>query len=352
MLDHRQIEQNCVRDYRRYSDTVAISCAIYHFLIHNPDIAKFIGIEHKLRNNQGESITPDLVATFDNDRKGLLFELKWSLPQQESLLEKEIKELKKYTVPCSNWLSPSHSVDFHDLILICHPDDAQRVIKAVQKVSRDPDYDFLTKDGFAIWTWTITPSKMGEREEKMRLFGVYGKTRNEKLQNLISQPLGLIFPEEVLTYLRFLFTFIKETPPVQYTIHILIQNIFPTFQSDPEKKLYDIHVDMIYERAKAFFPSWHKFDAETIQLKRKWIKDALEKLYELRLCWKSYDKPDWWKIPIPTLRTRRPIQEVICRKLARRCISLLKKEKRRIGRPKPIRGETIPESQKKLSEFI
>lgn len=273
--------------------------------------------------------------------------------QKRILIRKRNQRVKKYAVPCSNWLPTSNSVDFHDLILICHPDDAQRVVEAVKKMSKDPDYDFLAKDGFAIWSWSITSSKMGERKEKMYLFSVYGKTRNEKLQNLVSQPLGLVFPEEALTYYRFLFTFIKETPPVQYTISILIQNIFPSFfQRDPEKKLYDIHVDMIYERAKAFFPSWHKFDAETIQLKRKWIKDALETLYELGLCGKLYDKPDWWKIPIPTLQTRRPIQEVICRKLARKYVSQLKREKLRIKKPKPIRQKETIEKQKRLSEFL
>jgi len=102
----RQLEQKCVRDYRKYSDTVAVSCAIYHLFSKNPEIASYVGIEHELENDKGKKISPDLVATYESDRKGLTFELKWSLPFDESLLEKEVKELRKYALPCSNWESP------------------------------------------------------------------------------------------------------------------------------------------------------------------------------------------------------------------------------------------------------
>lgn len=348
----RQLERKCVRDYRKYSDTVAVSCAIYYLFSKNPEIASYVGIEYELENDEGKNISPDLVATYESDQKGLIFELKWSLPFDENRLEKEVKELRKYAIPCSNWRKPSDHVDFHDLILICHIDDVQRTVDMIKKISKDAMYDFLGKEGFAVWSWTITPPKMGERKEELRLVPVYGRTRNQKIETLINQSGGILFPEDVLTYLRFSFTFVKQKPPIQYMMTILIQNIFPTFQQKPDRDFYEIHIDMIYERAKAFFPSWHKYNAETIQIKRGWIREALEKLWELKLCEKILGKPDWWRILIPTLRTRKAIQSVLCRKISKEYLKRLKKRRPRGRlRLRPVRHKG-PRRERPLTDFF
>jgi hypothetical protein len=182
-----------VRDYRKYSDTVAVSCAIHNLFVEHPDIAKFVGIEHSLQNNDGK-ITPDIVATYDNSQKGLLFELKWSMPFQSDQLEEKLMELKRYTVPCSGWRTPSNNVGFQDLVLICHIDDAQRIVDAVNKLSLNTDYSFFAEGGFAVWSWTITTPKIGERKEELRLLPMYGKTRNQRVEQLVRQAGGILFP--------------------------------------------------------------------------------------------------------------------------------------------------------------
>lgn len=347
-----QLEEKCVKDYRKYSDTVAVSFAIYHLFSKNPEIASYIGIEHQLKNEEGRDVCPDLVATYESDRKGLVFELKWSLPFEDELLEKELKKLRRYAIPCSNWRKPSDRVDFHDLILICHIDDAQRAIEMIKKISADVEYNFLGNEGFAVWSWTITAPKMGERKEELRLFPVYGKTRNQEIESLVNQPGGIMFPEDVLTFLRFSFTFVKQKPPIQYLMTVLIQNIFPTFQQKPDRDFYEIHVDMIYERAKTFFPAWHKYNAETIQIKRGWIREALEILWKLKLCEKVLGKTDWWRILIPTVRTMKPVQLALCRKISREYLKSLKKRRPRGRlRVRPIRPKG-PRKEKPLNDFF
>jgi hypothetical protein len=317
----------------------------------HPDLAKFVGIEYSLQNNNGSMVTPDIAATYENGRKGLALELKWSLPFDEELLEKEIKELKKYTAPCSYWRYTKDKVDAQDLILICHIDDAQRAVEMIKSLHKDEAQSHLAKEGFAVWSWTITPPKRGERKEELRLFSVYGKTHNVKIESLINQAGGVLFSEDALTFLRFTFMFIKEKPPVQYTMTVLIQNVLSSFQMSPEKESYDIHVDMIYERTKSFFPSWHKYDAATIQIKRKWIVEALEKLGELGLCDKVPNKDDWWKIPIPILRTRKPIQQILCKRIVKEYLKQLRGKKR--GRPRlSVKRPKATTSDKKIIDYL
>jgi len=350
LQDARELELKCVRAFSKYSDTVAICCAIHNFLTKNPDIAKFIGIEHDLKNTAGHIITPDVAAAYDDNKKGLLFELKWSLPFDEALLRKEVEELEKYFVPCIAWGKNPQDTGNQNLILICHVDDVQRTIDMIKRYLTDKPQSLLGKEGFAVWSWTITPPKQGGRKEEMRLFPVYGKTRNQRIEELICQPGGILFLEEVLKYLRFTYTFIKEKPPLQYTMTILIQNILSSFTSS-EKEPHDIHVDMIYERAKAFFPSWHTYNAQTIQIKRKWIREALEKLCELGLCGRVPDKDDWWRIPIPLIRTRNPIQEVLCKKAAKVYLKHLKMKKK--GRPRTsVSRPKASEKDKSITAYL
>jgi len=352
ILSLLDIERVCVTDYRKYADTVAILFAIRHLLIKNPQIARFIGVESKLRDKKGNYLRPDLVAVFGNDKKGLLFEIKWSLPMDKRYLEQEIKELKKYVEPLYEWKTSSGSVEFHDVVLVCHIDDARRAIETITELSKNSEYACFKNAGFAVWSWFINPPKAGGQKEELRFLSSYGSTRNERIEKLIQQVGGILIPEDVLTHLRFTYIFIPEKPPVQYTMTVLVQNVFPTFQRGPERDFYEIDIDTIYERMKTFFPSAHEFDTETIQIKRRWITEAIERLQDLKLAERIVGTSDKWRVPIPTLRTRRPIQDAICNKMAREAIKYAKRRWAARGRmPKPL-PKVRPVKQKPLTDFV
>lgn len=349
MLSLLTLQQNYIKAYRKYSDSVAVLSGIYHLLLGKPSIADYIGIETKLQNSQGNDLTPDLVMLYEKRTKGLLFELKWSMPFSESLLEKEITEIKKYVSPFSNWRNSSGTVDYHDLVFVCHMEDAERVINTVSKVAKEAEFEFLNSNGFALWTWSIYVARGGEHKENLVLRSAYGRTRNTVLENMLTKPTGLILPDKVLTYLRSTFSFIREKPPVQYTIIKLLHNVIPQFQNPTRDRgeTYEIDTDMIYDKAKILFPSWSDYDAQTIQIKRRWIREALEKLFSLGLIGKPAVKPNSWLIPIPTIRTRGPIHSALCKKLAKNEIKQ-KTRRSRKGRPrkKPLKLKAHPKTMK------
>jgi len=349
-LSLRIAEKECVADYRKYSDTVAILFAIRHLLIKNPQVARFIGVESKLKDQKGNYVRPDLVSVYGNDKKGLLFEIKWSLPIDKNYLEQEIKALKKYMAPLSEWKTSSRSVDFHDVVLVCHIDDARRAVESISELSESPEYDIFKNEGFAVWSWFINPPKAGGQKEELRFLPSYGKTRNDSIEELIHQVGGILIAEEVLTHLRFTYTFIPQKPPVQYTMSVLVQNVFPTFQRGPERDFYEIDVDTIYERMKTFFPSAHEFDAETIQIKRRWITEAIERLRDLKLAERIVGTSDQWRIPVPTIRTRKPIQEAICNKMAKESMKYKRRWATRVRMRRPLPKER-PLKQRTLNDF-
>jgi hypothetical protein len=352
LLSLLTLQQDCVRAYRRYADTVAVLSAIYHILKQEPILVDYIAIEKTMKNDDGKDVTPDLIALYQRRTKGLMYELKWSLPFSEELLQKEIKEVKKYITQCSQWKNSTGKVDYHDFIIVCHIEDAQRAKETISKIATDQSFDFLVHDGFAVWSWIISSVRGGERREHLVLTPVHGKTRHAMIEGMVSQLPGLILPEESLTYLRSSFNFTREKPPVQYTIITLIQHIFSLFQ-DPRRGawVYELTTDMIHEKAKILFPSWHEFDTQTIQMKRSWITEALETMYAIEMIGKPIGKPDSWLVPIPTLKTRKPVEIALCTKLARYQLKIAKRPSRR-GRPRvrPIQPRAEPKL-KRLDEF-
>jgi len=227
------------------------------------------------------------------------------------------------------------------------------VLDTISKVAEEKEFEFLKSNTFALWTWTISAARGGERKEHLIISTAYGKIRNNTLETMMKKPTGLILPEEVLTYLRSSFSFIRDKPPVQYTIIKLIHNVLSQFQ-DPSRgrgEVYKITTDMIYDKAKILFPSWRDFDTQTIQIKRRWINEALKAMWVLKMIGKPIGEPDSWLVPIPTLRTRGPIHLALCKKLSQHQLKITKKHARR-GRPriKPLRLKAHPKT-KKLDDY-
>ena len=310
-------QQEYEKQIRKYSDTVMILSAVYSILKQQPLAADYVGVETRILSEKGQDIEPDLTAMYDSRKKGLLFEFKWSLPFSDDWLKQTIHDLKDYSGQCANWKNSTGKVDYHDLILVCHMEDTTRATETIAMMSSDPQYAYLISDGFAVWSWIISPSRRSLNSENLILTRQYGKIRHVILDDKTKPPSGLVLPQESLTYLRSSFHFIKMKPPVQYTIIKLIMHVFSQFQDSRKgKDYYELTTDMIYDKAKTVFFPWRDMDVETVQAKRNWIVDALETMYALKMIGKTPDKTRW-VVPIPTIRPRGPLQEAICRKLAK-----------------------------------
>jgi len=304
-------ESKCVRDFQKYSDSVAILTSLYNLFSKKPELGRYVGIEKKLFRKDGRPIVPDFVVLYDENTKGLLFELKWSLPDNPTWLLEEIKDLEKYFEDLSGWTNDVKNVEFHDLVLICHISDIKKVVKLVEVLCTSEEFSFLRSGHFAIWGWSIVASKKGQREEELRIEKCYGKIRNIKIEQLLNEPAGIIISENVLQYLRWIFFFIKQKPPLTYIIAVLMQHILNAAPLDDDQKTYKINLDVILERSKIFFPSWDNYDNKTKQFKRNWIIEALDNMVRLDIIKKERD--NIYEIPKPIYKKRIPLQEALCK---------------------------------------
>lgn len=309
--------RTCVADFYKYYDTLTVSAAISHLFTTCPKLGHFVGVEHKLvTTDPSDILTPDLTVVYDNASRGLLFELKYSLPSDVRSVKDELMKLAKYSRAYGGW-GVSGPVQLADFVLVCHMDDVHRAVEAATQIFDETQNPFYDPRNFSIWTWTST-SRKGERKEEMRLLHTYGATSNVPLQQMIKKAGGIPVAEEVLTTLRFTQVFLRQKPPVQYTMHLLIQNVFSALprRLGADRTTCQVDLDLIYRNANILFPPWWESDVQTIQVKRRWLKEALDTLARLRLVKPIPDKVDSYVIPIPTLRTRKQMELAICERLA------------------------------------
>ena len=302
-------EQECIRGYRKYYDTVAVSSAIANLFRSNSLFGKFIGESHELRTENDEPITPDITAVFDSGSKGLLFEIKYSL---QSSATDVLLGMKRYFAAKTGWRNSTGTVHSVDVVLICHADDTATIHEAIENLAKQDGNEFLKSDGFSLWQWILGSPKEGEREEVMWMQHIAGSCRNQPVNEHILRPGGIRIPDDVLSYLRFQHSFVRDKPPVQYTILLLLQHVLP---KDPDREEYEIPLEVVYQRANSFFPPWWESTEATKQVKRRWIKEALSTLHDLGLIQRKGDS-EVYRIPRSLLEKRKP-SRFICRKLAR-----------------------------------
>lgn len=305
--------EECKRNYRKYADSVTILAALYDLFKKNDELGEYIGIESKLKTIDGREVEPDFLAFYDNRKKGLLFELKWSLPINIEWLENELDDLNKYFEKFVNWKNGTGKVDYKDVVLVCNIEDSERLLNIVRQLCKHKEYGYIESGHFCILCWSLIASTKGDREENLRMERIYGKTNNMELEKLLDKKSGIIIPEKVLEHLRWRYFFIRQKPPLSYLIITIIQHILNAFPADPYQKKYEINIDTIYLRSQIFFPSWNDYDKQTKQVKRNWIVEALNVMSELKIIEKI--EKDKYGVPKPVYRKKGHIDEAICKDL-------------------------------------
>ena len=342
----------CVNDFRKYADTVAVSAGISHLFDITPNLGKFVGIEHRLSTSQDDLLTPDITTLYDNDSKGLLFDMKYSLPRELQNTKSELLELEKYKNAKKGW-GISGTVSSIDFVLVCHMEDAKRATDAAREIYRETSKPFFSSGSLSIWSWAIGLSRADEKKEEMRLLPIYGSSKNPKLQAMIQQPAGILLPEEVLTALRFTQVFVRQRPPVQYTMSILIQNVFsalppiPLSLASPAKD-YVVNLDTISQKVNVLFPPWWEADTKTVQVKRGWIKEAMDTLAKVQMIDVVDRSTESYRISPRKWASKKPLPQLVCERL-----QAFAKRKPRGRPPSPGKIETKKvEQSRKLTEYM
>jgi hypothetical protein len=316
----KRFVSDCTEEFGRYRDTTRVLAALRQVIQLNARIGRFVGIEHTFDLDDDKEITPDLSADYDEDRAGLLFEIKARISAASA--RNELLGLKRYFVARQSWDGKS-KVEHNDIIMVCHVDDANVVHAALEDLLKTPDNGFLEENGVAVWAWSLCIPKGGDvdADPELRFEKIHGRTKNTAIEKMVGKAGGILVPPEVFASLRSAYLFTKEKAPVQYTMAFLLMHVLTSFQDSThrstEVRLSQDMTDDIYERAKNFFPGWRDASSDTVQSRKKWIREALDLIVRTR-----------FRVTLPLPHTHKRVEEIICSKLER-----LRKKDGSYGRP-------------------
>ena len=79
-------------------------------------------------HTQTNTVTPDAIFQCDNDTRGIVCEIKTSLPTSDEFLLKDMKEqIEKYSDIHKGWKTTSEEIAEHSILLFVHRTDAKKL---------------------------------------------------------------------------------------------------------------------------------------------------------------------------------------------------------------------------------
>ena len=323
-------------EVERYYQTVLLTIGLKDFLSTGGPDCCFISAEPKFVISKSHAeVFPDAVLQYNDNKLGILCEIKTSVPHPNHFLLKEFRQLEKYSEDVEGWETATKEVQNHDVLLLCHVMDSDRVVNRISDWISKGEINF--KKRFCISEWGVIESlKFGERDVIL-IRHRFGETGCVSLNKSLSENIRLDVDTLVNQYEECRFT--RKEPPVEYTMAQLWTCIFPALHEKTEN--FEVNIDDLLKVAYEYYIPWSGIEGEYSQIRQKWIVKAMDKFCEIFLAEKMEDQSENYLVYYGK-RIKKNVSEYFIEKTCR-------KEMER-ARKRGVK-EAVEEAQKLLAEF-
>jgi hypothetical protein len=240
-----------------------------------------------LSNPEKNPPRPDLVLQSLDDTVGFCLELKWSLPDNEQLLRKEIADTAKYSQPRRGWKTSTGTISKVEAFIVAPRDVCARITNMAQT---DDLTRQILQERLTLLSWDFSRTTGPERLYVLKV----GGTHSSLDQLFVSPGLELAQSAMTDTFAKVMFYGAKPPPPYLMEKVYLLVNAIKAFEAlnDVEIRARKTHyckegvissAKELYTEQASFFQSWERADQEIPQLRQKWIQEALVGLSRIKL---------------------------------------------------------------------
>jgi len=302
--------QKALDEVENYQQTVKALLAFAAFVVHDGNDqrpgAEF-GFGRRMTTSADNAVrpesevTPDLVAQKSNGY-GITAEVKKSLPRDQALWAKYLEQLLKYDDELVGWWTDDKKMPCADTVMLIHQSRGRPFCRFVQH------------------TQTEAPETVGENtnvvefnsSEETRSYYFFrlehGTIRDEELAGRLAD--GVQIPLEKVVDSFPNVKYYDAPPPVAYVLKDLWMEIFPAMLEGVE---YDENYkalkfaasvrEVTHELQRAYGSDTLTQDQRSAQFPtHRWIKEAFDKLVELRMALPPGNGSDVYQILFRTLR--------------------------------------------------
>ncbi|MGD0071594.1 MAG: hypothetical protein ABSB71_08560 [Candidatus Bathyarchaeia archaeon] len=332
-------QEECTRRHKtevdRYYQTVLLTLGLKDFIDSGTLGCKFISAEPLFKEaTSNKEVFPDIVLQYDNDNLGILFEVKTSLSEVDFFLLEDLKQLELYSNKLIGWETSSKEVTDHSLALLCHFLDSDRVQQKITQWITEGKFK-ITKN-FSIIEWSIVESLKYGPKDVFLIRLKMGETGCGLLDIKLRQNIKFEVDTIYTKYEKC--RFVRKEPPVEYTMNQLWSCIFPALHEITED--FTCTIDEILEVAYAYYIPWSGLHGEYSQIRKKWIRKAMDAFCRIELA-EKLDIPDNFRV-FYGKQIQKDVSEYFVERI---CRNILEEARR-----KPIK-DTLEEAQRVLAEF-
>lgn len=285
--------KNC-RDQNRnefdaYYQTVMMSVGLSD--IFNPSEPCVFKVNEPSMHHSTNTVTPDAIFQCDNDQKGIVCEIKTSLPANDEHLLKDMKDqIEKYSDIKKGWKTGNGKIKDHSILLFLHRTDSKKFDSKLKKWLENGDIKTDKKICIADWQ-SIRPFKAGAKDITLLSYRS-GTTGCKYFDKKLNDDISLDTDSLSLKYETR--KFVKSAPPDLYIMTILYQDVFPVFANDDEE--FNVSVDELMETLTDYYASWSGLEGEQTQIRKRWITGAMDKFVKIKIAEKTREKSYSYRI--------------------------------------------------------
>ena len=272
----RRCKEERKSEFDRYYQTVMLTLGVKTYIDGHAKDCRFSSAESRFFvENSSSEIRPDIILQYGN-RRGILCEVKTSFPSDDVHLLQSLKQIEKYSQNVVGWDSADRKVDDHDIILFCYIIDSERVSSKIQEWLGNGSLNISKSLCVCEWGTLVSP-KIGR--DIILIRKRFGNINCEELNNMLQN--SIIIDQEMLTVEYEKCKFTRRDPPVEYTMSELWVNVFPAINAEPED--FETVVEEVFKIAREYYISWAHIEGEFTQIRKRWIKRALDSFCEIGL---------------------------------------------------------------------
>lgn len=281
-------EKNIVR-FDAYYNTVIMSVGLKHiFTDDEPCTFKTSEPSMQTSNNH---VTPDVIFQCDNDSRGIVCEIKTSLPDNEQYLLQDMKDqIEKYSDIQSGWKTESKTINQYAILLLLYRNDSKTMDKHLQEWRRSGA--IVTNKKICIAEWQHNHPYKVPRRDEILISHRSGTTDCEYFDQKLHNDIKL--DELQLTTDYETQKFVKSDPPDLYIMTILYHDLFSTLATDRDE--FTVTIDELMKKLAEYYASWSGLEGEQTQIRRRWVTRAMNKFSEMGMAQKHAEQQDTYKI--------------------------------------------------------
>lgn len=232
-----------------------------------------------------KEVRPDAIFQCDDDTKGVVCEIKSSLPRDRRLLLRDMKErIGKHAEIEKGWITSTGRTGGHSVLLLVHKADMERVRDLI---CGSGGGESIPTENICLGHWEPARA-VGEGPgagDVLRLGREEGSTGCGYLDGRLDGEIEMPLLDMMAGYEKR--RFVKADPPDLYMLTTIYQNILPDLVGD------DGYIVVSIEDLKAkiadYYASWSGLPGEQSQARPRWVRHALDTLCSIRLAKKLPD---------------------------------------------------------------